>query len=128
MTNTKSKRGAAYSADELAATAAAYVGFAIAQYRGEKVNKAAKQRELMAGVCSARSRGSLDAKFMNYSAVAVDNNMLPGLPFGYVKGYKPAPNYQAAMVDALRDALDAAIYADNATAEQQAAAAMSRFK
>lgn len=100
-----SKRGAPYSADELAATAAVYVRFAVAQYCGEKVNKAAAQRELMAGVCAGRSRGSLDAKFMNYSAVAVDNNMLPGLPFGHVKGYKPAPNYQKAMVDALRDAI-----------------------
>lgn len=109
---TDKKRGAAYSADELAATAAAYVRFAVAQYTGVKVNKAAVQRELMAGVCSERSRGSLDAKFMNYSAVAVDNNMLPGLPFGYVKGYKPAPNYQAAMVDALDAALDAAVSID----------------
>ena len=108
---TDKKRGAAYSADELKATAAAYVGFAIAQYTGQRVNKAAVQRELMAGVCAGRSRGSLDAKFMNYSAVAVDHNMLPGLPFGYVKGYKPAPNYQAAMVDALRDAIGHAMAA-----------------
>lgn len=104
-----SKRGAAYSAAELQATAAAYVRMAVAQYTGQKVNKAAIQRELQAGVCAARSRGSLDAKFMNYSAVAVDNNMLPGLPFGYVKGYKPAPNYQGAMVAALGDALTAAV-------------------
>lgn len=101
----KTKRGAAYSAEELAAVADAYVRFAIAQYRGQKVNKAAAQRELMAGVCAARSRGSLDAKFMNYSAVAVERNLLPGLPFGHVQGYKPAPNYQKAMVEALIEAI-----------------------
>lgn len=105
------KRGAAYSAAELEATAEAYVAFALAQYTGAKVNKAAVQRELMAGVCAARSRGSLDAKFMNYSAVAVEYNLLPGLPFGHVKGYKPAPKYQAAMVEALRDAIARAMVA-----------------
>lgn len=101
----KKRRGAAYSADELAATAAAYVTMAVGQYAGQKVNKAALTRDLQAGVCADRSRGSLDAKFMNFSAVAVDHGMLPGLPFGYVKGYKPAPNYQRAMVEALRDAI-----------------------
>lgn len=103
------KRGAAYTAEELQATAAVYVQMAVAQYTGQKVNKAALQRELQAGVCADRSRGSLDAKFMNYSAVAIDNNMLPGLPFGHVKGYKPAPNYQGAMVVALADAIMRAV-------------------
>lgn len=101
----KAKRGGAYSAEELAAVADTYVRFAIAQYRGEKVNKAAAQRELMAGVCSERSRGSLDAKFMNFSAVAQKLNALPGLPFGHVQGYKPAPNYQRAMEEALTEAI-----------------------
>ncbi len=99
------KRGKAYSENELQATAAAYVRMAVGQACGQKVNKAALTRELQAGVCADRSRGSIDAKFMNYSAVAVDHAMLPGLPFGYVKGYKPAPNYQKAMVEALRDAI-----------------------
>lgn len=112
----KSKRGAAYSDAELKATAAAYVAMAIGQYIGVKVNKAALTRELQAGACADRSRGSLDAKFMNYSAVAVDNGMLPGLPFGYVKGYKPAPNYQRAMVAALDAALTEAVAVDAAAA------------
>ena len=98
-------RGAAYSAAELDATAGAYVTMALAQFTGQKVNKAALQRDRMAGVCAARSRGSLDAKFMNYSAVAVERNLLPGLPFGHVQGYKPAPNYQKAMVEALIEAI-----------------------
>lgn len=107
----KAKRGAAYSEVEDKAIATAYVALAVAQYTGQKLSKAQLTRDLQASVCSERSRGSIDASFMNCSGVAVDNSMLPGLPFGYVKGYKPAPNYRKGLLPALQAALiDAAAH------------------
>jgi len=81
-----------WTPEENKALCDAYAKLAVAQYRGEKVNKAALTREHQAGPLAARSRCSIDASWMNCSAAAVDHNLLPGLPFGYVKGYKPAPN------------------------------------
>ena len=79
-----------YSEVEHAAIADAYVALAAAQSAGRKVSKAEIVRNLMA--FTGRTRGAIEAKFMNMSAAAVANGLLPGLPGGYVKGYKPAPN------------------------------------
>ena len=67
-----------------------------AQQRGDKFNKSAIRRELrgtdeLPGPLHARSNGSVEAKFMNASAAA----QALGMPT--VAGYKPAPNYQAAL-------------------------------
>ena len=85
------KRGANYTDAEHSAIARAYLRLAIAQYEGRAVNKAALVRGLRV-IMPARSRGSIEAKFMNFSAAAVASTLLPALPGGYVKGYKPAPN------------------------------------
>jgi len=102
-----SNRGTNYSATEHAALCAAYVSMAVEQNAGRKVNKAAIIRDLIATVCPTRSRGSIEAKFMNISAAAISRNLLPGLPGGHVQGYKPAPNGSKSLADDLTAALHA---------------------
>lgn len=106
MSKQKAARGGAYTAGENAVVVAAYVRLVVAQRAGEKVNKAALVREVLAQ-CPGRSRGSIEAKFMNLSAFAVRDGLLPDLPGGYVQGYKPAPNGQAVLAEMLRAELAA---------------------
>lgn len=80
----------AYSDHEHELLAGAYVAMAIYQLTGRKYSKAEIVRGLMA--VTGRTRGAIEAKFMNLSAAAVKGGILPALPGGYVKGYKPAPN------------------------------------
>ena len=100
-------RGSNYTTEEHAAICAVYVTMAVEQAAGRKVNKAAIIRDLIATVCPTRSRGSIEAKLMNISAAAVARNLLPGLPGGYVQGYKPAPNGSKSLGDDLTAALHA---------------------
>ncbi len=94
----------AYTDAEHRAIAAAYVRLAVAQYEGRKVNKAALVRGIRA-IFPHRTRGAIEAKFMNLSAAAVAGNLLEALPGGYVKGYKPAPNGAKSLGDFLRVAI-----------------------
>ncbi len=100
-----------YSEEENLKIAAAYAWLAVAQYTDQKVVKS----HLVAALVkeTGRSRGSIESKFMNYSAAAVDHNLLPGLPFGYVKGYKPASNRQKGISKYLVAALQLEIDAEN---------------
>lgn len=71
-----------------------------AEQRGQKFNKSAIRRELIGteaqpGPLAARSNGSVEAKLMNCSAAALRLN------YGTLKGYKPAPNYQASLLNAM---------------------------
>ena len=70
----------------------AYLRMSCAAISGKAFNKAAIRRALIAAGLD-RSHGSIEAKFMNCSAAMAD--------LGYaqlmVPGYKPAPNYQAAL-------------------------------
>lgn len=95
----------AYTVAEHCALAAAYAFLAAKQTAGEAVNKAQLIRELQAGACSARSRGAIEAKFMNLSHVAQVAGLFPQLPGGYVKGYKPAPNGAKVLLAYLQAAL-----------------------
>jgi hypothetical protein len=58
---------------------------------GIRFNKSAIRRQLIAGPLSQRSNGSIEAKFMNCSAVAAQ--------YGHqlVVGYKPAPHFQKSL-------------------------------
>lgn len=58
------------------------------EMRGEKYSKAEHRRNLMFKL-DQRSKGSVEFKHQNISAVLVDS----GYP--YIRGYKPANNYQA---------------------------------
>lgn len=85
-----------WSTDENLALCLAYCIMRQAQQRDETFNKSAIRRELIGtddtpGPLYRRSNGSVEAKLMNVSAVAAF--------YGHelVKGYKPAPNYQAAL-------------------------------
>lgn len=91
-------RNPAWNDDELNAHMIAYALMATMEANGQKFNKSQIRRELIAGPLSARSNGSLEAKWMNATAAANDL----GLPT--VKGYKAAPNYQKAMKPALQAA------------------------
>lgn len=89
-----------YSPEETRAIAAAYVRMAVNQFNGQRYSKADVVRGLLHAM-PHRTRGAIEAKFMNLSAVAVRSNLLPILPNGYVQGYKPAPNGAKALHNAL---------------------------
>ena len=68
-----------------------YNGFLAAELKGEAYTKASAVRSLAADM--DRTKGSIEAKMMNVSAVLRDH----GKPF--VNGYKPLPNYSKTMVE-----------------------------
>ena len=82
---------------EVTAICKAYLYMSECERNGIKFNKAQIRRELITGGL-ARSHGSIEAKFMNCSAVAQKINGMH-----VVKGYKPLQNYQAALSPALRE-------------------------
>jgi len=90
-----------WSETENAAVSLLYCGMASAVMAGTKYSKAQLIREQQAGELSARSKGSIEAKLMNVSAIVVERALMTRLPSGHVPGYKPAPNYQTALVGAV---------------------------
>ena len=86
-------RNPAWNPTENAALLQAYGQLVDAQADGAYLSKAALIRQLQAGPLSARSRGSVEAKFMNISAALVKAG------HGHVRGYKPAPNMQRCLLD-----------------------------
>ena len=68
-----------------------YFAFLASEQRGDKYVKAGPVRELAEK--QGRSKGSVEAKMMNVSAVLQAH----GKP--WVNGYKPLPNYNKALVD-----------------------------
>lgn len=62
------------------------------ELRGEKYSKAEHRRNLLPKL-NARSDGSVEFKHQNISAVLIDS----GYP--YIRGYKPAINYQSLLKD-----------------------------
>ena len=75
-----------------------YQSFLDNQLRGEKYQKAAAVRLYMASL--NRTRGSIEAKLMNVSAVLA----ALGMPACIVKGYKPLPNFAVDMIDPVKSA------------------------
>lgn len=94
----------AYTENETRIIADAYARLVAAEAAGIKLNKAQLYRDI-APLLNNRTRGAVEAKWMNLSHVALVNGMLPGLVNGYVAGYKPAPNGAKALHDALIVAL-----------------------
>jgi hypothetical protein len=76
-----------WTKQENEATVAAYFVMLEAALRGELVNKAQHNRQLQP-LLDGRSKGAVEYKFQNVSAVLIDL----GVP--YITGYKPAVNYQ----------------------------------
>lgn len=81
----------AWSAIENAAIVADYMAMLGAELRGEAYSKAEHNRALRARI--DRSRGSIEFKHQNISAV------LMGLGEPWIDGYKPAHNYQDALME-----------------------------
>ena len=85
------REGTPWTGREIEAIVADYAGMLRAELAGERVVKAERNRALQKII--DRSRGSIEYKHQNISAVL---EML-GLP--YIRGYKPARNYQHALFE-----------------------------
>jgi len=81
----------AWTSEELALLVAVYFQMLEKEQAGLPYSKAEHNRALQAKI--ARSHGSIEMKWMNVSAVLSERGL------AFVKGYKPYPNYQAALKD-----------------------------
>jgi 5-methylcytosine-specific restriction endonuclease McrA len=75
-----------WSQQEIDASVQAYLRMLSKELNGQKYNKAAVNRELREGALYQRSRGSLEMRMCNISAVLSSQNM------PYIDGYKPRSN------------------------------------
>lgn len=78
-----------WTKEKNAALVRAYLDMMKKDAAGEKFNKAAVRRALVAGPLAGHSEGSLEFKFMNVSGC------LKALGRLTLRGYQPAMNYQA---------------------------------
>lgn len=85
-----------WSREEVEAAVADYFAMLAAEMRGEPFNKAEHNRQLQR-ILTNRTRGSIERKHQNISAVLID------LGYPYVDGYKPLGNYQ----ELLREVIEA---------------------
>lgn len=76
-----------------------YLRMLAAEQRGEDFNKTA-HRNALTPLLRGRSKGSIERKHMNISAALIEL----GQP--YIIGYKPLPNYQAALADLVADRVE----------------------
>lgn len=91
--------GEDWSTDEIDAAVAEYFSMLAYEIAGLPFNKAARNRGLQAQI--DRRRGSIEFKHQNISAVML------GLGQPWIMGYKPAANFQGALVDGVLRWLDA---------------------
>jgi hypothetical protein len=91
--------GEAWSDEENDAIVAAYFDMLALELAGERVNKAERNR-LVQTVLADRSRGSVEFKHQNVSAVML------GLGQPWIDGYKPMSQFQDSLVDAVMRRLD----------------------
>jgi hypothetical protein len=82
----------AWSRVEVEAVVADYLTMLAAEIRGERYNKAAHRRAL-SQLLSGRSASSIEFKHQNISAILIS------LGYPYIRGYKPASNYQRLLAD-----------------------------
>lgn len=105
-----------WSVEEVEATVSDYFAMLTKELRGESYNKADHNRRLLA-LLQNRSRGSVEFKHANISAVLLD------LGYPYIDGYKPRSNYQDLLrrVVEQRLGVDREVAAAAATAVEQPA-------
>jgi hypothetical protein len=84
------ERGSDWTDFEIEATVAAYDEMLLKEWNGQPYSKVGVVRSLMR-LMPARSRGAIDLKLQNVSAVRVEL----GLP--WIDGYKPMAHYQRAL-------------------------------
>ena len=85
----KEGRPQPWTDDELKHLVKAYCAMLALEVAGEKYSKAEHNLKLQTQI--NRSRGSIEMKMMNVSAVLVE------MKRRFIKGYKPYPNYQSAL-------------------------------
>jgi len=83
---------------EVEAAVADYLDMLALELRGEPFNKAEHNRNL-ARVLNGRTRGSIERKHQNISAVLIE------LGYPYIDGYKPLRNYQELLRDVVEERL-----------------------
>src|SRR5580765_8503395 len=83
---------------EVEAAVADYLDMLALELRGEPFNKAEHNRNL-ARVLNGRTRGSIERKHQNVSAVLIE------LGYPYIDGYKPLSNYQELLKDVVEERL-----------------------
>jgi hypothetical protein len=83
---------------EVEAAVADYLDMLALELRGEPFNKAEHNRNL-ARVLNGRTRGSIERKHQNISAVLIE------LGYPYIDGYKPLRNYQELLKDVAEERL-----------------------
>lgn len=94
--------GTRWSDEENDIIVRAYLQLLIAELRGDKPVKAAVRRRVEQA--TGRSKGSVEYKFQNVSAVLREMGML------YLDGYKPMVNFQGSLSSAVERALDTAVW------------------
>ena len=87
------KEGAPWTDDELDIIVADYFTMLEAERSGQAYVKAQRNRAVRERI--GRSRGSVEFKHQNISAVLLELGM------DWIAGYKPAVNYQNALIDAV---------------------------
>src|SRR5438105_8871961 len=83
---------------EVEAAVADYLDMLSLELRGEPFNKAEHNRDL-ARMLNDRTRGSIERKHQNISAVLIE------LGYPYIDGYKPLRNYQQLLRDVVEERL-----------------------
>ena len=91
----------AWSREEVEAAVADYFVMLGKDLRGDPYNKAEHNRRLQ-NFLSSRTRGSVERKHQNISAVLIE------LGYPYIDGYKPLGNYQELLGEVVRERLSAA--------------------
>jgi hypothetical protein len=90
-----------WTREEVEAAVADYIEMLSKELRGERYNKADHNRRL-GQLLRNRSRGSIEFKHQNISAILID------LGYPYIEGYKPRSNYQDLLLDVVSERLAAA--------------------
>jgi hypothetical protein len=86
--------------EENAVLVADYLSMLTAELRGESYSKTAHRLALFP-LLKGRSKGSVEFKHQNVSAVLID------LGYPYIEGYKPRFNYQTTLFEAVADQVSA---------------------
>lgn len=92
--------------EEIQAAVDAYLDMLRREQAGVPINKAYENRVLREGVLSARTKGSIEFRMQNISTVMVQLNRDP------IRGYKPAQNVGANVIQSIKRALDAGSLSD----------------
>jgi hypothetical protein len=90
-----------WSREEVEAAVADYFVMLAKELRGEPFNKAEHNRALQQ-VLNSRTRGSVERKHQNISAILID------VGYPYIDGYKPLGNYQDLLRSVVEDRLPSA--------------------